>query len=294
MKNTGIKRILIATVALSIICFAALITYYIVQEDKVKKNEIAKIVEKQNELDYIDKSPSDETNDNTDSYKAEDSQTAKDYYKKADEELKKMMESKESLEESEMNKIYNQAIQKIRVAAMANDFDTASSLAIETVNKYNFEHSYQIGALYSINDLRGFLELPDFDKYEFASYVTDPVVYVAAFYKLKPEYQAELLPNDSYLFINVNDSNPITFINVEKAGAYESRAYEFFDDLAECDISKVEIEVNSVRWNIYVTGKEGHSHRITNIEVGKEFSASTSYSDYFNVYGREPIKKYFD
>jgi len=221
---------------------------------------------------------------NVDKKQTEDIPSSQEYKDYTNDQLNvSSLEKKETI-----TNIYNQAIQQIRISSVSLDFNKASELANKTLSEHVFEDGQQYSVLSSISFLYGLNDMKGEEKFTAVALISDPVVYMVAFYSMEPEYQIESLKNEKHIYIPINTGNQPSLISVEKGGAAESRASEFFSNLTTCEISKIKIEVAGTQYYVYVTGKKGYSYKITNIEMAdKTINARTTYSDYFKMWGRK-------
>lgn len=197
--------------------------------------------------------------------------------------------------QEEQTSVYDKAIQKIRLKILSRDYDGAVADAYEITNNNVFHDANQFASLESIKRISGFDSLPGAEQVDTMFGITDPSIYVALFYNMKPEYQAFLLESDDFLYLGISAALQMDYGNTEEAGTYEGRVNEYYSDLASVKTYKVNVSVANIKYNIYVAHKEGYPMRITNITFeDKGVTAYSTYKDYFDMWGREEVDIYYD
>jgi hypothetical protein len=293
MDKKILQKMIIMFFVVFILGFGLLIIYYINYSGKAedrKNDAINNLIEQEKTLDQLIKDNSSNLKPTKQTDKETTTKEETGYLDDYKEYVNEQLNVSSSKPKEEIENIYNQAIQKIRIASIGFNFDEAADLANKALSENVFEDGVKYGTLSSISFIYGLNEMSPEEKYITVGTIQDPVVYMAAFYSMTPEYQVELLANEEFIYIPINEANQPSLISVEKGGAAESRASEYFSNLTECDIAKIKIEVAGMPYYVYVTGKEGYSYKITNIELGdKTIDARTTYSDHFEMWGREEV-----
>lgn len=293
MDKKNIQKLIIMFALVFVVGFGFLIGYYFYYSEKTEERQISNQTPTKNlEKTLDDLTKENESNLNStkqndsEQKNSEDLESMDDYKNYVNEQLN--VSSSET--EDEINKIYKETIQKIRISAIGMDFNGAAEIANKTLSEHVFENGEQYSTLSNISFIYGLQNMKGEEKFTSVNLINDPVVYMSAFYSMEPEYQIEVLKNEEYIYVPINDSNQPSLLSVEEGGAAESRASEFFSDLTTCNITKIKIEVAGTSYYVYVVGKNGYSYRITNIETAdKTINTRTTYSDYFRMWGRKDI-----
>ena len=197
--------------------------------------------------------------------------------------------------QEEQTDAYKKAMQSIRLSIFSQNYSAAATTAYEATNNNVFHDSNQYAMLSAIKNVNGFNTMSGEDQIVVLESIKDPVIYVALFYSMSPEYQAYVLGNEGYLYIPAGSSSLMSYNGVEEAGPMESRATEFYSDLSNVNISKVKVSVGGIDYNVFVAGRDDTVYRITNIAFeDNSVEAFSSYKDYFEMWGRKPIDYYAD
>lgn len=295
MEEKKLRLLILTCICVFMAAFGLLIYYYIDYSNKADERANqpieGEIINQEVIDDKLSQEHSGSQNFGETDKTYESGDTVKDYYDYADDVLK--LET--SLTEDQTTKIFNDAVQKIRILALTRDFNGAAALASKTMTETVFPNGKEYSTMYSLSSISGFGTLEPFEQQVIIQNIKDPIVYMALFYAMKPEYQVLELGSENFLWLPVSEDNQITYLSIEDGGALESRANEYFSELTDCDIFKIKINVASTEYYVYVVGKENHSYRITNIEsVETAIGNYVNYTDYFNVWGREEVEIYYD
>lgn len=216
-------------------------------------------------------------------------------YKYTDNDMKKYVEYSEdvlkletSKTEEETNKIFDDTMLSIRIKAFAGNFDDAATIAFDAMGSTVFVDGTQFSSLSAIRNIGGFTDMSPSDQRMIIGNIKDPVVFVALFYATSKSTQADILGDENFLMVPIFEDNPASLISVKEVGKLTARANEYFSNLEDVTCTEVKISVNGIIYNVYVSGKDNYSYKITNIEF-EENSVDyyNNYTDYFNVWGRD-------
>lgn len=301
MDIKDIKKLILLAICAFTIGFGCLVYYYIDYSNDTENRHAMNNYEDEilNQQDVINNMQAQQNNQDIGSTKFGESEKEYNYEDYDMDSYKEYVDEQLSLKtdktEEETLTIYEETMKNIRLKVLSGHYADASELAYEAMSDTVFVDGQQYASMNSIKSINGFDEMPGLDQTFIIQNIYDPVIYVALFYAMQPEYQVEVLGEENFLFIPSQNNHQIGLVSVTEAGPLESQATKFFSELEELEIFKVEIEVMGVHYNVYVAGRLGYSYRVTNVEFTDPTNRNYSnYTDYFNVWGREEVDVYFD
>lgn len=301
MDIKDMKKLILLAICAFMIGFGCLIFYYIDYSNKTEARKNMNNIEDEilNQQDVLNNMQAQQNGSNINSTKFGETEKEYNYedynldayYDYVEEQLS----LKTDKTEEETLNIYEETIRSIRLKVLGGYYTEAAELAYEVMSETVFVDGEQYASLTSLKSISGFDKMSGANQRTILQTMTDPVIYVSLFYAMEPEYQVELLKEENFLFVPAQNDNQMALISVENAGPLESHATKFFSELTELTIYKVRIEVLGIQYDVYLAGRPGYDYRITNVEFADPTNRNYStYTDYFNVWGRKEVDLYYD
>jgi len=301
MDIKDIKKLILLAICAFMIGFGCLIFYYIDYSNKTADRHNMSNLEDEilNQQDVLNNMQAQQSGSNINSTKFGETEKEYNYedynldayYDYVEEQLS----LKTDKTEEETKSIYDQTIRNIRLKVLGGFYTEAAQLAYEVMSETVFVDGDQYSNLTNLKSISGFDKMSSFDQKMVLQTMTDPVIYVALFYAMEPEYQVELLKEENFIFVPVQDNHQMALVKLEEAGPMESHATKFFSELSELSIYKITIEVLGIQYDVYLAGRPGYTYRITNVEFTDPTNKNYStYTDYFNVWGRKETEPFYD
>lgn len=300
MDIKDMKKLILLAICAFAVGFGCLVYYYVDYSNKTENRHMNNYEDEiLNQQDIINNMQAQQNNKDLDSTKfgeVEKEYNYEDYNMDAYKEyVDEQLSLKTDKTEEETLSIFEGTMKSIRLKVLSGHYADASELAYKAMSDTVFVDGQQYASLSAIKSINGFDQISGLDQTFLIQSIYDPVVYIALFYAMEPEYQVSVLGEENFLFIPAQNNHQMGLIEVAEAGPLESQATKFFSELEELEIFRVRIEVLGVQYDVYVAGRMGYAYRITKVEFADPTNRNYSnYTDYFNVWGRKEIDIYFD